>query len=351
MPMIDENRILVRTGMEKISEGGRKELLALMSLQNLVGKRLSTSDIGWQLTPIINASGRLGRPDVAANMFLAEDLQESEKYAGELMQLNRERQRKGDAAWIRLLHKAKSSHASFNEKFLMVEDTEVHRGLTGIMASRLLRQFKAPALVIAHIGEQRVTGSMRSPQYFNIREFLQLFDDLFIDFGGHRCAGGFSMEEKHLPVLRNRINSAITEMEMREHPEDEIVTIDAELPMNYLTPELIALVESFEPYGEGNPPLQFLIQEAKVEEIQFLNRSKGQDVGHVKLQLQHGRYRWPALYWNASDEVGKTFNTDDSVDVVFKMGRNYFRNTESLQLTIISLKKHKTPIEQIIREK
>ncbi|MDD2296526.1 MAG: single-stranded-DNA-specific exonuclease RecJ [Sphaerochaetaceae bacterium] len=349
MPMLDENRILVRTGMKKITQGNRQELLPLLSMQNLVGKKLSTSDVGWQITPIINASGRLGRPEVAANMLLAENLQICEEYASELVGLNRERQRQGDVAWSRLLHKAQSSHTSFDGKFLMVEDNEVHRGLTGIMASRLLRQFKTPSLVVAHVGEQRVTGSMRSPKYFDVREFLHSFTDLFIDFGGHRCAGGFSMDEVHLPELRKRITTMIDEFKLHEDLKDEIVTIDAELPANYLTPEIITLVESFEPFGEGNPPLQFLIQGAKVEEIQFLNRSKGSDIAHVKLQLHYGQYRWPALYWNASDEVGTTFNTNDSVDVVFRMGRNYFRNNETLQLTVISLKKHKTPIEQIIK--
>ncbi|MDD3823485.1 MAG: single-stranded-DNA-specific exonuclease RecJ, partial [Sphaerochaetaceae bacterium] len=113
--------------------------------------------------------------------------------------------------------------------------------------------------------------------------------------------------------------------------------------------ELISLVETFEPYGEGNPPLQFLIQGAKVEEVQFLNRSKGPGPSHVKMQLQFGQYRWPALYWNAGDTVGSEFDAGDEVDLVFRMGRNYFRNNESLQLTVVSLKRHKTPIERILR--
>lgn len=348
MPMIDENRILVRSGMKKMTEGVRKELLALMSMQNLVGRRLSTSDIGWQLTPVINASGRLGRPQVAANMLLAKDMHACEEYAGELMRLNKERQRQGEDSWDRLLPKARSSHGNFDGKFLMVEDPTVSRGLTGIMASRLLRQFNAPTMVIAHIDDNRVTGSMRSPQHFNVREFLSTFEDLFMDFGGHRCAGGFSMERKYLDSLRNRISDAIDLMESREDREDEPVVVDAEIPSEYLTPKLIELVETFEPYGEGNPPLQFLIQGAVVEEVQLLNKSKSNGPGHVKLQLQFGSYRWPAVYWNGADEVGKTFSEGDAADVVFKMGRNYFRNNESLQLTVVALRKHKRSIEQIL---
>ena len=156
------------------------------------------------------------------------------------------------------------------------------------------------------------------------------------------------MERMHLDSLRSRIVDAIELMESREGLDDEPVSVDAELPAEYLTPKLIELVETFEPYGEGNPPLQFLIQEAIVEEIQLLNRSKGSGPGHVKLQLQYGTYRWPAVYWNAADEVGTAFSEGDTVDVVFRMGRNYFRNNESLQLTVVALRKHKRSIEQIL---
>lgn len=348
MPMVDENRILVKAGMRAMTEGYRKELLALLTMQNLVGKRLSTSDIGWQLTPVINASGRLGKPQVAVNMLLAEDMRSCEEFAGELMRLNRERQRQGEDSWERLLPKARSSHGDFDGKFLMVEDATVSRGLTGIMASRLLKQFNAPSLVIAHLGDERVTGSIRSPQHFNVRDFLAAFEDLFLDYGGHRCAGGFSMERKHLDSLRRRITDTIALLEEQDDGSGEPVMIDAELPPGYMTPELISLVEIFEPYGEGNPPLQFLMQGAKVEDLQLLNRSKGSGPAHVKMQLLFGQYRWPALYWNASDEVGVGFDAGDTVDVVFRMGRNYFRNNESIQLTVISMRRHKKPIEEIL---
>lgn len=348
MPMTDENRILVKAGMRVMTEGYRKELLALMTMQNLVGKRLSTSDIGWQLTPVINASGRLGKPQVAAQMLLAEDMHSCEEHAGELMRLNRERQKQGEDSWERLLPKARSSHGDFDGKFLMVEDPTVSRGLTGIMASRLLRQFNTPSMVIAHVGDTRVTGSIRSPQHFNVRDFLAAFEDLFLDYGGHRCAGGFSMEHKHLDDLRRRIIEAIDLLEEQDDGSEDPVVIDAELTPEYMTPDLISLVEVFEPYGEGNPPLQFLIQGAKVEEVQYLNRSKGPGPAHLKLQVQFGQYRWPALYWNAADMMGTEFDIGDTVDLVFKMGRNYFRNNESLQLTVVSLRRHKTPIEQIL---
>lgn len=350
MPMIDENRILVKIGMRVLSEGRRKELSPLLTKQNLIGRKLTTTDIGWQICPLINASGRLGRPQVAARMLLAPTMRSCEEEAQELIRLNHERQKQGEESWARLFPKAQKSHADYGGKFLIVEDEKVSRGLTGVMASRLLRHFNVPSMVLASIDEERVTGSIRSPADFNVTQFLHTLGDLFVDYGGHACAGGFSMEKCHLPSLQRRIALAIEDMEELVDKEKEPICIDAELPPDYLTPDLIHLVETFEPYGEANPPLQFLIQSAVVEDIQYLGNAKKGEEGHVKLKIAYGRYRWPALYWRAASYVGVTFDCQDTVDIVFRMTRNYYRNNETLQLTIIDLRRHKKSIEEIIEE-
>ena len=348
MPMVDENRIMVRRGLALLAKGTRKELLPLLTMQNLVGKVLSTSDIGWQVTPVINAAGRMGKPQIAMRMLIASDMHECEDRAGELMRLNRERQKQGEDSWERLLPKARSSYSDFNGKFLMVEDAAISRGMTGVMASRLLKQFNVPCLVISYIDDERVTGSMRSPTTFNVRDFLSGFGDLFLDFGGHQFAGGFSMERRCLDALHARIEKAIDTMDDEGGVEQEdTLRIDAELPPGYLTPKLITLVETFEPYGEANPPLHFLIRNALLEEVQFLNKTKGTGSGHLKLLLAYGSFRWPAVYWGAADLAGKEFEVGDDVDVVFKMGRNYYRNNESLQLTVMGLRRHRSTLDEI----
>ncbi|MDC7245455.1 MAG: single-stranded-DNA-specific exonuclease RecJ [Sphaerochaetaceae bacterium] len=348
MPMKDENRIMVKRGLALLNSHTRSSLIPLMTAQKLMGKQISTTDVSWQITPIINASGRMGTPEVALELLLSTKQDHAQTCSEQLLRLNKERQKMGEDSWNSLLPKAKNKYEEFEQKFLVVEDKNVNRGLTGIMASRLLRQFGVPSMVIAHIDENRLTGSMRSPTYFNIREFLSLFEDLFIDYGGHRCAGGFSIEKKNLPVLHERLSSAIEAMQ-RETDEEDTVTIDLELPPKYLTPEIISLVELFEPYGEGNPPIQFLISKTTIEEIRYLQNSRSNGVNHVKLTIRYGEYRWPAIFWNGSQIISESFQEGDEVDIVFRMGRNYFRNNETLQLTVIDIRKYKTPIEQIIR--
>lgn len=348
MPMSDENRIMVKHGLALITKGKRKSLLPLLTHQNLVGKRLSTKDVGWQITPIINASGRMGTPEVALNMLLSTTHDEASLATTELLRLNNARQKEGEKSWNSILPKAKRSCDDFEHKFLMVEDKEVNRGLTGIMASRLLRQFKVPSMVVAYIDETRITGSMRSPTYFNIREFLSHFEDLFLDYGGHRCAGGFSMDINNLVPLKERMKEAIEAMSSIEEAP-EVVRVDLELPPHYLNPNIIEIVELIEPYGEGNPPIQFLISKAVIEEIKILQNNKANGSNHVKLTVSYGAFKWPAIYWNGSENIESGFAIGDEIDMVFRMGRNYFRNNETLQLTVIDIKKYKTPIEEIIK--
>lgn len=336
MPMENENRLLVKRGLKVLTAGTRQALLPLFSMQNLVGKQLSTSDLSWQISPIINASGRMGKPSVAADMLLSPDLSHAEQLAGELVRLNKERQKLGEEAWDRMLPMAKESFENTGSKLVVVEDSSLSRGITGVMASRLLKQFNVPSLVLATVGGARVSASMRSPDDFNVREFLSLFSDLFLDYGGHVCAGGFSMDLKNLPVFKKRVMEEIDQMDCLE-TENETVSIDCTLPEAYMTPDIIKVVEFFEPYGEKNPPLVLLMEGAVIEDIQFMNNNKG-GAQHVRLTIAFGQYKWPALYWKAGERVGRDFDKDSVVDIAFRLGRNYFRNQSTLQLTVIDLK-------------
>ncbi len=348
MPMADENRIMVRQGLKELSQTRRPGLIVLLNQQNLLGKQLATTDIGWRITPVINASGRMGEPSLALRLLLCTSMEDAETLAQQLLALNRKRQKIGEDSWNILLPKAKKSCEANDHKFLVVEDQNVNRGLTGIMASRLMKQFKVPAMVIAHIDDERVTGSIRSPGELDVREFLSTFEDLFYDFGGHRCAGGFSMNRENLALLSERVNESIMHLEEVEKEEEE-VPIDVELPAKYMTPDIIRLVELFEPYGEGNPPIHFLISKAVIEEVKILNNSRAEAPDHVKFTIAYGSFKWPALMWNGAETVADSYRSGDEIDMVFRMGRNYFRNQETLQLTVVDIRKYRTPIDEIMR--
>jgi len=334
MPLRDENRILVRNGMEVLNATSRKGLQELLLAQNLSGKRLSTTDVGWQISPLINSTGRMGVPATAAELLLTEDAERRRELADTVCGLNKDRKKLGDTVWEKILPVAKRSYEELEGKLVVVAEREMHRGITGIIAARLVNYFNAPAIVVAYLAENRAVGSLRSDARLNVKGFLEQSADLFIDFGGHDYAAGFSITLENLETFTKRLPGLAQNLEPTE-PASRVLEIDAELPLKYMTPELTKVVETFEPYGEGSPPLVFLARNVTIAELDLVGR---REQNHVRLLLDTGSYKWPAVYWNAAERVGRDFSLGDRSDVIFRLGRNYFQNRESLQLTVLDLK-------------
>ena len=334
MPLKDENRILLKHGMKLINNSRRLGLNELLFKQNLLGKQISTTDVGWQITPVINASGRLGKPWKAAELFITDDPAVQKQMADEIVSMNKERKQLGETAWKSVLPKAEKSFKELNEKMIFVVDKKIHRGITGIIASRLANTFGVPAGVVAYL-EDNLVGSMRSARKVNVKQFLSKLEKYFIDYGGHDYAAGFSFTEEKLAGLRKDFALEAQKLVIPDQDEESL-EIDAELPLKYMTPDIISIVETFEPYGEGNPPLVFLMRGVTLQNMEIIGRTEQQ---HVKMLVNTGSYRWPAIYWRAAEKVDSDFSAGDRVDVVFRLGRNYYQNIEKLQLTVLDIKR------------
>ena len=152
MPLRNENRIFVKRGLWLLNSAAREGIRELIRLQNLAGKPLSAREIAWQISPALNAAGRMGEPDKAAKLLLSEEPAERERLAEGVVELNRLRKKIGDEAWDRILPGAKASFERYDSKFVLVCDPEVHRGITGILASRLVNFFSVPFRGLRHAG-------------------------------------------------------------------------------------------------------------------------------------------------------------------------------------------------------
>jgi len=333
MPLHNENRILVRRGLEAMNaleSGGLARLLHELALSR---RTLTAADLGWRVAPVINASGRMGEPETAVQQLLSGDPEEQRKLAERLIALNKERRRVGDEAWKQVLPLADRSYAEHSERLVLVQDESVHRGVTGIIAGRLSRHFKAPAAVVTRC-EDRAVGSMRTRGEIAATDFLERFDDILLAWGGHDLAAGFNLEWPRLEEFTRRVRELLPTLEL-DVVSDPPVRIDAELPHQYLHPELERTVGRFEPFGQGNPPLVFLARNVKIDNLELIGRDEQK---HIKLLVSSGPVRIPAVYWNGAQELGKSFNADDRVDMVFEFGKNYFQNTETVQLTVLEMK-------------
>jgi len=333
MPLEGENRILVRLGMQSLNGTRREGLRALLMRLKLLGKPLSTTDVSWSLTPVINAPGRLGSPDKAVELLLTDDEDRRRALAAELDDLNHQRRALGASAWDLILPVARESYEALGQRMAVVFDPSIARGITGILASRLMNLLGVPALVVTRQGD-RCIGSLRANRGFETRRFLDAFADLFTDYGGHDAAAGFNFPQDRWSEFEGRLRGMLPDFPLGSEGTGTL-DVDADLPREYLTPDLLTTVDRLEPYGEGCRPLIFSCRGLTILSLDLVGKTGAQ---HVRLTLDGGPHKWPAIYWNALERLERgDFGPGDVVDVAFQLSRNYFQGQEKLQMTVLDL--------------
>lgn len=333
MPLEGENRILVKLGMQSLNTTKREGLRALLMRLKMLGKPLSTTDVSWSLTPVINAAGRLGCPEKAVELLLTADEVRRRALAAELEDLNHQRRQLGATAWDQVLPAARISFEALDQKMALVYDPSIARGITGILASRLMNLMGVPAVVITR-QDARCIGSLRANRGFETRRFLDAFADLFTDYGGHDAAAGFNFPEARWPEFESRLKALLPAFPLGQEGTMRL-DVDADLPKDYLKPDLLALIDRLEPYGEGCRPLVFTCKGLPILTLDLVGKTGAQ---HVRLTLDGGTHKWPAIYWNALERLENgDFAAGDKVDAAFQISRNYFQGQDKPQLTILDL--------------
>lgn len=335
MPMTDENRIMVKLGLKELEKGTRDSLIQLLSAQNLATHPLSASDIGWYVSPVINSAGRLGTPDIALNLILSQDPAVSFELTRQLLELNTQRQKMGETIWSAVEKSAKDSLESFGSKFIVIDDKSVPRGLTGAVCTRALKEFPdTPAVIVmAETDDDRISGSIRSRNSLNCKDFLSRFASILQDYGGHKAAGGFSLEKERKAEFLKALDEEVLAMDTDQN--EESIAVDALINERDMSLSLISTIELFEPYGEACQPLVFMCNEAQITDIITLGDPTK---GNVKLMLRIGRNIWPALWWGARKDPGFSYAAGDRIHIIFKLSRNYYKGSGTVQLTLLDVK-------------
>lgn len=331
MPLLNENRIMVKQGMKLLSTARRPGLRELIARLGLLNKDLSSQTISWKLTPAINATGRMGRPDLAVKLLLEEG--DISSLADEIYQLNEDRKRLGNEAWEAVVPDAKNSLEKYDGKLALVYHPSIHRGITGILAGRLARLLQVPAFVIADL-EEHYVGSVRSIRGFHVTDFLSRFSDIFDDFGGHDAAGGFHFTRDQFDTFSQRLEDAAPFIEL-DAQEDSTLNLDLHLSPDMVTEQLEQFQASLEPRGMDFQEIRYMTSSAKIENCQVI----GKDQYHLRLLLNIGRRKWPAVFWSSADRFPDDFQLQDTVQCAFTVERNYFGNNSNMQLNIIDIQR------------
>ena len=332
MKLENENRLFVKMGLKRMSQKPLKSLSYILSKLGLFGRNIHARDISYNLSPLINSSGRMGKPDVALSLLLSDDEGDIERISEELIALNKERQRSTDESISLTEEIAESSYEHFAHRFLIVSDPSIPRGLTGNLASRFLNKFKVPSVVLAYTEDGKMVASIRSGKNFNAKEFLSLFSSHFLYYGGHGAAAGFTIEKDEYPKFLSSLEDVVYTYE--EGGEDEHLVIDSILPERMLSDSLWSIRERFEPFGQGNPPLLFLLENVRIREI-YPNRN---GASYLRFSVEANDEIWPCVFWE-NDKSEGYFKPQEMVDLVFSPEINYYKGIDHKQLMIKAMEK------------
>jgi single-stranded-DNA-specific exonuclease len=333
MPLKNENRLIVRKGIESLNTAPTNGIRELKIVLNL-GRPLGSNDVAWQITPIINAAGRLGKPKLALDLLQAETTNEAIEAASQLIQANNERRRLGAEAWEVIQDQLAESLKKSGGKFAVVGSSKIKSGITGLLASRAANLMKIPVIVAVFKTDGTCTGSIRSGDTFPLTQLLAFSSDLFLDYGGHDSAAGFTMKTDDWQAFLERIAQFMAHTELIT--EESELSIDAELPHSFVTPDLLQLCRQFEPIGEESKPLVFCSRNVSMVDAQIVGKN---GKSHLKLTLDFGTYKWPAMLWDGAQRLERdfSFRNNDRIDIIYKVTTNYWNGEERPQLELYDI--------------
>ncbi len=330
MQMSGENRTIVARGLAAIEHSDFIGLHALLKEAGLSGREITSVQIGFVLAPRINAAGRMGAADKAAELLLCSDPAEAERMARELCALNRERQNveqtiysQAEEMIARLPDRDRSA--------LVLESSRWHQGVVGIVASRLSEKYSRPSFMI-HLNGATGKGSCRSWGGFNLFAALESCKDLLLGFGGHELAAGFTIKEENIPAFRARMNEYARSFRGGAAP---VSVLDVDVAITHpsaVTLEELEALSALEPYGSGNARPVFCLLGATLLRTQNVGQNR-----HLKLRLGKGSAQFDGIFFSTvAEDCG--CKAGDRVDAAFYLQVNEFRGSRTLQLQMVDLR-------------
>ena len=332
--VVGENRILAHFGLKQLNENPRKGLLAMIHLSGLDPEHITIDDIVFKIGPRINAAGRMESGRMAVELLTAGSDEVAARIGSEINRYNNERKNIDREITREALEMVRSGNCLSARNATIVYNPSWHKGVVGIVASRLVEAFYRPTIVLTK-SNGFVTGSARSVHGFDLYDAIESCADLLENFGGHLYAAGLTLKEENLPEFCERIENFI-EKHINEDMLTPVIMIDTILDFSQITPKFFRILKQFQPFGPGNNAPVFLTENV------YDNgnvRKVGADGGHLKLELiqESQPYRSiSAIAFNKSEHFDH-IKAGNPIDVCYSIVENYYRGIANLQLRIKDL--------------
>jgi single-stranded-DNA-specific exonuclease len=339
VPLHDENRILVRYGLNRLRQKPPLGLQALCEVAKIeAGSELRSSDIGYRIAPRINAVGRLGQAQVAVELLTTDKHERAVDLARYLEKLNGDRQTI-ERETLRRAREMIECEGRANDPALVLSSPDWHGGIVGIVAGRLAEQFARPALMItlpkpgmAEESEHArlAVGSGRSLNGVALHEALKACGDLLVGHGGHAAAAGFRLLPERVPDFRERFCAHVASLFPGGTPTPELV-LDAETPLGSVTLGLVSDLDRLEPYGAENRRPLFL---AGGLQVQGEPRKVGQGERHLSFRVRQGATSIKAIAWGMADRATELMSAGGDCCIAFTPKRNEWQGRLSVDLEV-----------------
>jgi single-stranded-DNA-specific exonuclease len=325
-----ENRLFVKFGLKGLEKVANTGLLSLMESCGLSGKRVSAGDIGFRIGPRINAAGRMGMTDLAVKLFFTDSLPESVELVKHLDKLNSQRQKTQQKIYEQALRKIRKRTLDKRYKFLILGCEEWHRGVIGIIASKLKDLFHRPVLIFAY-EDGKAYGSGRSITEFPLIACLEECKDLFLNYGGHSMAVGCVMAQENLMPFKKAANAYVGSRITDEHLKRKIY-IDSKIDFSDISSGFIENFYLLSPFGAGNPKPIFMTEKAEV--VREPQKIKGK---HAKLLVRQKGRIFEALGWDKG-EWAHSIQRGDKIDLAYSFQFSQYMGEEKLSLSLEDIK-------------
>lgn len=329
MPLVKENREIVRRGVKMIADSDRTGLQALLEVAGLSEKRINSMTVAFGICPRINASGRMDTAERAIRLLLSDDYDEALQTAQGINDENAERQQTEQNILIQAENRIKANPRWKYDDVLVVAGEGWHDGVVGIVASRLVEKYGKPTLVITVDGEE-AKGSGRSIDGFNLYDALCACSDCLTHFGGHKLAAGVGLKTENIAAFRKAINRYADRTEM----PCPVQNIDFKLNPAYVNVEMLGAVEQLEPFGAGNPQPVFGLYNMTVADIQSIGNGK-----HLRVILERNGVSLQAVKFRTV-QADFPFQKGDVVDAAVQLEPNEYLGQMRVSVLLRNIKLH-----------
>lgn len=344
VPLKGENRLLVKRGLELLKSSKWQGLNMLMKrlFENPIDKKFDTYDVGFIIAPIFNAAGRLEDAKMAVELFVSNCHITCDKLIYELINKNSERKEIQEEILKKAIDKIENEKLDENS-VIVVAEKKFHHGVIGIVASKVLDRYYKPTIIMEIKPLEGIaTASCRSTEAFNMIEALNSMRDIFIKYGGHAGAAGFSIAIENIEEFSKRINEYAVE-NLNSEDTKKPIKIDCELSMIKISFDLMDKLSLLEPYGFGNASPMFAIRNCKYTNF----RAIGKEKNHLMMDLIKNGVEMKNCVWFNSEDMLETILNNKEIDVAFKLKMETYKDKYQYKIFIEDIKPSKKIMNDI----